>query len=432
MRLILINTPTQKYYDGNKPEYRTIAPLGLGYLGTIAKKAGANTKIIDGEALKLTVDEIVEEANKFKPDVVGINIMSTNFKIALNILDNIKAPHKIVGGSQATLRAQDFKDQYLVITGEAESIFLDAIKKPQTGIMHGGQIKDLDTLPFLDRSLFCNDPYEYDGKIEATTTTSRGCVFNCTFCTVPTVNGQKMRARTIPNVIEEIKQLTKQGVNSIHFMDDLFNFSKERVMKFCEALKKENLNIYWRALCRIDLLDEELLETMKQSGCYKLAFGLESATPRILKYIGKNYNLDHVKNILQKCKELGIQTKGFFTVGYPTETEQEIQNTMDFICSIPLTDLCLCAVRAYPGTKLWNDMKKHKFKDVTLLEYEHYSHGGRDFKYHIMNTQQLSAVPNEKVDELIQQTYRRFKQNEKNLHCIQIQQRRPKKIKTNT
>ena len=430
MKLILINTPTQKYIDGKKPSYRTTAPLGLGYLGTIARNNGVETTLIDGEAEKLTVHEMVLRINAIKPDVIGMNLMSSNYKVALEVLEQVDVPHKIVGGSQATLRCEDYKEKYLVITGEAESIFLEAIKTPRTGIMHGEKIKDLDTLPFIDRTLFCNDPYEYDNKIEATTATSRGCLFECAFCTVPIVNGRSMRARSIKNVIDEIKLLRVQGINSIHFMDDLFNFSRERVEEFCDALIKEDLNISWRALCRIDLLDDNLLEKMKQSGCYKLAFGLESATPRILKYIRKDYDLEQVKHILTTCRELGIQTKGFFTVGYPTESEQEIQDTINFICTVPLTDLCLVAVRAYPGTKLWKDMKKLKFKELTLMDYEHYSHGGRDFKYHIMNTQQLSTVSNEKVDEMIQQAYRRFRQKNESLHCIQTQQHRSRKTQT--
>ena len=102
--LVLINSPIQKYSDAYRPQYRTTAPLGLGYLGTIARKAGIETVLIDAEAEKLTVEELTHKVNTLNPKFVGINMTSTNYKISLEILDDIDAPHKLVGGPHSTLK----------------------------------------------------------------------------------------------------------------------------------------------------------------------------------------------------------------------------------------------------------------------------------------------------------------------------------------
>jgi len=404
--LVLINSPIQRYSSDYRPDYKTTAPLGLGYLGTIARNAGIETEIVDAEAEKLSVEEIAQRANNMTPNVVGINVASTNFEISLDILGQIDAPHKIIGGPHATLKGEELVGDHLVVKGEAEDVFVDVVRNPRTGVINAGRTENLDRLPFVDRTLFANDPYNYNGGREATISTVRGCPFSCVYCSVPTINGRKMRVRSVGNVMAEIRQLQTQGVDSVHFMDDIFNFDRTRVENFCDSLI--GLGISWRDLSRAELMDDALLEKMKKSGCYRLAFGVESGTPRILDYIGKCSDLGKIKRVFRKCRELGIETKAFFTLGYPTETEDEIGRTIDFSLELGADEANYMVVRAFPGTPLYEEMKQRGFSDADLGRYEQFRSREEYVKYHVMNFRSLNGMPNERLDELVKEAHRRF------------------------
>ena len=168
------------------------------------------------------------------------------------------------------------------------------------------------------------------------------------------------------------------------------------------------MGIEWRDLSRIELLDDSLLEKMRQSGCYKLAFGVESGTPRILEYIGKCSDLDKIRGTFKKCKELGIETKAFFTIGHPSETEDEIKRTIDFSLELQATDACFMVVRAFPGTSLFEEMKKAGFSEEELTDYRQFQDENGYVKYHVMNFNSLNGMPSEKLDDLVKEAYGRF------------------------
>ena len=401
--LVLINSPMQEYSERNRPEYFTTAPIGLGYLATIASQEGYDVAIIDAEAEKLSPREVIQRVTAYSPSVVGINAFSTNHELALGILDESPAKYRLVGGSHATLKPEDLKGDHTVVRGEAENIFLELLRKQPGGIVNAGFVDDLDALPFIDRRSFVNDPYTLEnGELEASINTSRGCQFKCAYCSVPTINGRAMRARSIENVVDEIEELSSAGVDNIHFTDDLFNFTRERVEEFSDALSKSYANPSWRALCRVENLDEALLEKMKDSGCKRIAVGVESATPRILRYIGKNPKPERTKKVL------GIETKAFFTIGYPTETEEEIERTLDFAMDLNPDDVRFMVVRAFPGTRLYEDMRKSGMSVEELDSYAQSTVEEAFVKYHVMNVQSLNGMPSEQLDNYIIGAYARF------------------------
>src|SRR3989344_3727419 len=303
MRLVLVNSPIQEYGNSYRPEYRTTAPLGLGYLGTIARRNGIEAFVVDAEAEKLSVDETAERVSNLQPDFAGINMASTNWRLSLKILDRIDAPHKLVGGPHATLKGDELQGDYLVVKGEVEDVLMDVLRNPRNGVVNAGVVNDLDRLPFVDRTLF---------------------------------------------------------------------------------------------------------EKMRESGCYKLAFGLESGTPRILRYIGKNDDLDKVRRVVGKCNDLGIETKGFFTIGYPTETEEDIRRTLDFSRSVGITDAYFMVVRAFPGTRLYDEMRKAGFSEAELDDYQQFQDEDGYVKYHVMNFRSLNGTSNERLDNLVKEGYREF------------------------
>ncbi len=408
--LVLINSPIQRYSESYRPDYRTTAPLGLGYLGTMARQAGISTAIIDAEAKKLSIDEIAKKVNAMSPKSVGINMSSTTYPISLEILDKIKAPHKMVGGAHASLCGEEVAQQrqdLLVVRGEAETVIVEAFRNQLTGLVNAGQVKNLDSLPYIDRSLFIGiDPTLESKRCESTLVSSRGCPYFCNFCTVPITNGRNVRSRSIENVVGEVRALQANGVESVHFMDDILNYNRERTMKLSRALGETGVE--WRGLVRVELLDDELLQTMASSGCYRLAFGLECATPRILKNIGKNSDIDLVRRVFAKCKEVGIETKAFFTIGHPTETEEEIRRTIDFAEELRPNDAYFMVVRAFPKTKLYGQMRQAGFSDRDLNDYQQFQSDDAYVKYHVMNVKSLNGMSNEQLDGLIREAYSRF------------------------
>src|SRR3989344_6473262 len=406
-KLVLINSPIQIYSRDKKPDYFTTAPIGLGYLATIASKAGYDVDIVDAEAEKLSPEEIIERVSRLRPSVLGINAFSTNHELALDILARSPADYRIVGGPHATLKGDTLQGEFTVVKGEAESVFLDVLKNRPKGVVTSGVVENLDTLPYIDRQFFVNDPYVLgDGRREASINSARGCQFSCAYCSVPTVNGKRMRSRSIDNVIGEIEELASSGVQSVHFTDDLFNFTKERVMEFTQAMSNRCPNSTWRSLCMVENLDEGLLERMKESGCYRIAVGVESTTPRILKYIGKSQDTARTKTLFDVCKSLGIETKAFFTIGYQSETAEEIERTVDFAMELNPTEARFMVVRAFPGTRLYEDMKKAG--NVDLDKYAQSTIEKPYVKYHVMNVQSLNGMSQEVLDEYIKEAYRRF------------------------
>ena len=217
-----------------------------------------------------------------------------------------------------------------------------------------------------------------------------------------------MRARSIENVVGEIENLSTKGVKSIHFTDDLFNFSKDRVISFTEALSQSDANPSWRALCRIENLDENLLSRMKDSGCYRIAIGVESATPSVLEYIGKSSDIKKTKSIFDSCRKLGVETKAFFTVGHPNETEKEIEDTIDFAMDLNPDDARFMVVRAFPGTRLYKNLEEAGYSREELDDYAQSKIDAPYVKYHVMNNSSLNGVSPEKLDEYIISAYRRF------------------------
>ncbi len=433
--IILLNTPILDYKNKTKViDYLITAPLGLGYLATIAKNKGYNVGLFDAEAKKVPINTIIKVINETKPKIFGINLISANYALAKKIIKGINPDIFIIaGGPHATLRAKNVlkqnKNVNVVLRGEGEeawSQFLDKFpnyenisgftyKKDKDIVCIGKQshIKNLDSLPFINRSFFSNDPYYKENLKEVSVPTSRGCPGCCSFCSVPVINGRKVRARSAKNIIKEIKLLKKKfNVDSVHFTDDNFTFDKNWIKTFCQTLVEENVNIKWRALARVNDLNDDLLLLMKRAGCYMLAIGIESGSDRTLKLINKTINRGHLLNTLDICKKYEIKTKGFFTIGYPHETKKEIEDTITFACELPLDEACFTVVRAFPSTPLYESLLKKGFTKKQLDAYhQFYDKDCIDYKltkYHVANKTSISNFSLQFLDKCIKKANKLF------------------------
>lgn len=224
-------------------------------------------------------------------------------------------------------------------------------------------IRDIDGIPFPDRDAMFS--VNSEGKMQplqecTDVLSSRGCPYPCRFCCAYQAWGtKKPRFRSIQNIIDELIFL-KGSYNQKKFIfwDDLFTIKRERTIELCRKITHEKLNIEWISLVRIDLVDAELLQTMKQAGCYEIQIGIESGSDRVLRYIKKGITIEIIRKQAQIIAKSGLPWRIFLIIGFPTETREEIQNTMNLISELQPTYVDLSIFCPYPGTDLYDEMKE--------------------------------------------------------------------------
>ena len=216
---------------------------------------------------------------------------------------------------------------------------------------------DLDAVPFPARHLVPNETYFNFISVRRNYTvfnTSRGCPFRCIFCEAA---GSKWRARSAASVVAEFEQCyEKHGIREVDIFDSSFTVSKKRVLEMCRLLVDNGLGrkMIWDVRSRVDTIDEEMLEALREAGCYRIFYGIESAAPEVLKKLRKGMDLGHVERIIRKTDKLGISAFGYFLIGSPGDTEQTIRKTIDFAKSLPLDFAIFNCLTAFPKTELYD------------------------------------------------------------------------------
>ncbi|MGB9609258.1 MAG: B12-binding domain-containing radical SAM protein, partial [Minisyncoccia bacterium] len=316
MRILLIDPPFYRFIG----YYNRYFPLGLAYLAAILRDKGHQVLIYDAdcnqEATKMEYSlleesypeyiaginnpnhklwqEAREVIENFKPDLVGITMMTTKVASAFRLAEICKDYNKnlpvVVGGPHPTLMPDEVLKNSpaidIILRGEGEKSFPNLIKaiqsqKPletvngisfrkENRVIHNlpeEPIMNLDSLPFPARDLLWGKE-TYTSEDMGLLFASRACPYNCTFCSSAGIWGRITRCRSIPNIIAEIKEVQKTyGTVQFSFKDDTFTLDRRRVIEFCQTLKKEKIKINWDCNGRINLLDKELLKIMKEAGC---------------------------------------------------------------------------------------------------------------------------------------------------------------------
>lgn len=365
-------------------------PLSLAYLASSLKKENAEIRILDCLLKKYSYLDFKKYLQKYNPDVVGFTAFTLEFSSALKmagIAKSLNPDVKIVfGGPHVSNfpQALNSKEIDFIFISEAEQafpVFISELKNkkpdfskiPCLGWKKNNKIifnkikviENLDNLPYPDFDLmdFMAYPKLYLSKKHpsAPILTSRGCPFNCTFCSAGRISGKKFRARTPENIIEEIKILKKKyHIKEFQIWDDNFTLDKERAKKFCDLLVKANLNLVWWCPngVRLETLDKELILKMKKSGCYAIAFGIESGSEKIQKDMKKNLDFKHLREIVEFSHKIGLRTQGFFIIGYPTETKQDIEKTIALATSLPLDRASISLFQPLFGSEIYYELEK--------------------------------------------------------------------------
>lgn len=409
MKVLLINPPlTLLSYEIRS----VVPPLGLTYIGAVLEKKGHEVEILDTVALNWRTPtrvkgmvhfgqkwkDISKSIKKSSPDVVGVScLFSSQSHNAHKVAELVKVydpdvPVVMGGAHPSALPKQVLEDQNVdyVIIGEGEistSEFLDKWSReaPLNDIdgfayRAGKKIKvkpkrffieNLDSLPFPARHLLPMEEYFNAMTSHASALmrrrftsmiTSRGCPFNCVFCSIHTIWGHRWRARSPENVLLEIEHLVNTfRIREVHFEDDNLTLDRERIEKICDLIIKSNLDIKWTTPNGVALwtLSENLLRKMKKSGCYKLCFGIESGDANTLKFIRKPVRLTRARKVIQWANEAGIWTHGFFVIGFPYEPWKSISKTLKFAVESDLDSASFFVATPYPGTTLLDIVKKN-------------------------------------------------------------------------
>ena len=367
-----------------------VAPsLGIGYMAAVLEKNGYDVDVLDASALELTYDEIGEDILKRNPDIVSISALTPTIGVALDSADKIKQvkPDTIVvlGGYHPTFEYESVLEEPsvdVVVRGEGEYTFLDLVRTVENGgdladvqglAFHDENnfslfvtpdrpiIEDLDELPFPAFHLFPMEKYRILNITTnvATIITTRGCPMQCSFCSSAALHGHHLRRRSPENVCDEIEvRLNEQNIDTIAFMDDTFTLNKKFVRDFCAEIKRRNLKFWWGCTSRVDTLDEELLQLMKDSGCITIFIGVESADQQMLEKMNKNITVSKTEKAFKLARKVGIRTIASCVIGMPEDTKESMKKTIDFVKSLNPNYALYSLATPYPGTRFYNETFK--------------------------------------------------------------------------
>lgn len=458
MRVLLVEPPINSFTGFKKRGF----PLGLCSLGTVlAEETGSYVRVLDADKIidfsenvdftnqrkRITTflegvndldnvvwKEIRRRIEAFKPDVVGITTMTLQYASALRVAQLVKEINRdclvLVGGAHANVMPElivQWPSIDAAVKGEGEHALCAIVKnhaarKSLDGIpgvltrQNAGpsyfpplEVEDLDALPVPDRALLL-DAEKYSSEDLGLIMTSRGCPYKCAYCSNFT---RKVRYRSVEKVIEEIRQVsTTYGTRQFLIKDDSFTLKKLRVKEFSQALLDNAINIYWECTTRLDLIDDDLLSSMKKSGCNRVAVGIESGDDKILELINKKLNKEQIREKVQVLKRSGIFWTGYFLIGMPIETKESVYDTLKFMKELDPPYAAVGVYKPYPGTKLYE-----KAKSLDLITHDvdnDYFFRTSPVDYFIRDPRQRSIyIDLQEYDALVRSIEHEFEQHNK-------------------
>jgi GT2 family glycosyltransferase/glycosyltransferase involved in cell wall biosynthesis/radical SAM superfamily enzyme YgiQ (UPF0313 family)/MoaA/NifB/PqqE/SkfB family radical SAM enzyme/cytochrome c-type biogenesis protein CcmH/NrfG len=404
-KILFINPPYRRFLDLENACF----PLSLGYMATMLKEEGYAVGIYDadydrrflgqtgsyeyallnqgrvGAALEEQSHpvwiEVERTIRSFNPDLVGISGMTNKYPMVERIAAITKQVDEnisvVIGGHHPSLygeRLIDNRNIDYVVRGEGERTMVELagrcfLSRPDLSKVRGliykenGQVRvnpprelipNIDSLPIPDRALMINDHYFSGNNIM----TSRGCPFHCSYCGARVIWERKIRCRSVEKVMEEVHGLIrKTGQCSLSFWDDSFTLDREYMKKLMTHLESIE-GVSFSCITRLDLVDSEVLSWLKRAGCNNILFGIESGSDYILKSIRKGMNREMIKRKVAEVHSSGIPWLGFFIMGYPGETKEDILGTLSFMKELNPPAAEINIFNPLPGTPIWEELEE--------------------------------------------------------------------------
>jgi anaerobic magnesium-protoporphyrin IX monomethyl ester cyclase len=382
---------------------KRLPPIGLMYVASALEKAGYDVHMLDNYLMKKPVEEIKQLISNLNPKIVGITCGSATYPRCVETSRAIKEVNPnikiVVGGWHASYKPDSLLSHPeidYVVMGEGERAITqlaNALTSGNTaqiasiaGVGLRGKedniknepayIENMDEIPYPARHLLPLEQYDrtiefLDAKPADVMSISRGCVFSCGFCETRKLWGNICRGFSPQRVIGEIEDLiSRYGTRGIYFINDNFTLRKEKTIELCNLMIEKKLNLEWVCDTRVDLVNDELLALMSKAGCKTIWFGVESASPRILKRIGRNTTPEQVEAAFKLAKKHSIKTACSFMLGLPDETLADMEASLEFAKKLD-PDWCqFNTFIAYPDSKLYNELfesgKYHKLDEFLL------------------------------------------------------------------
>lgn len=378
--VLLVSPPFERLMGYRRFYY----PVGLVSLAAVLKEQGHSVNVYDmdhdANAISMSPEELMNNynnyskslnndnhyiwkeldsvINSFNPDFIGISVFSSALSISKKIIEYIKNKYpniKIgVGGVHATLRPNDFIGLVdYVMTCEGENIICDVVEgKLPSGLVNGTRVNNLDELPFPSlTSLYDLDSYTKNDL--SLVLSSRGCPNACAFCNSPDLWNRMVTRKSPKYFYEELKRMVEMfGITDFYISDDTFTFNRKWLDEFLPLIK--SLDVTYRCLSRIDIVDDNLIKSLKDSGCRNIKFGIESGSQRILDMIDKKIRVEQILEADKILRANEMDWSAFFIIGFPGETVEDIRRTQEVMRRISASGKTVNVFTPLPNNRLLN------------------------------------------------------------------------------
>ncbi|MBN2145510.1 MAG: radical SAM protein [Candidatus Aureabacteria bacterium] len=387
--ILFINPPSRRqvYLETNirvgAPSYPNLTLATLA--GHLVKEH--KVRVVDLDFSVNPLKDLKAKVLEFKPDVVAASVKTPDYFTVRDLFRAVKKEFPgvktVAGGVHVSALPEEASGEScfdVLVIGEGDTTLLewlgqdDKIKTPgmmvraEDGCMVSSGIRDkmpsLDSLPFPAWHLYELKRYSNSrlssrknpvGHLE----TSRGCAYNCNFCS-KIIFGNRFRVKSPERVLDEIEYMLGCGFKEIHIVDDSFTQDIERAKEICRRIIQRNLKFPWSLIngIRVDKVDDEFFQLAKRAGCWQAGFGLETGDQRVLDKVNKRITLAQTEKAVKMASKAGVESFGFFIFALDGETEESMKRTIGFAKSLPLSmakfDICI----PYPGTPFYNDLEK--------------------------------------------------------------------------
>jgi anaerobic magnesium-protoporphyrin IX monomethyl ester cyclase len=388
MRLLLVNPPEEHLLSSTptvlNEQRGAVPPLGLLYLAAYVERHSRHqVDLLDAAAERMSPAALGQAMRERRPDVVGIQALTFTLLDVLEVARQAKqldpALPVVVGGPHtliypvetASLPAVDY-----VIQGEAETVLVHLLNHLERGgqpppvpglffrdgprVVGAGPApvhEDLDQLPFPARHLARSArraPLLGGGRTHTTMITSRGCPFGCAFCDRPQL-ARRWRMRSARSVVDEMQECVRQGYDDISVYDDTFSVHRGRVLDICQDIIARNLRFQWDIRARVDTMEPEMLEALRRAGVQRIHYGVEAGTTRSLQRLHKGVTLAQIARAFEMTRKAGIATLGYFMIGSPGETRQDVLATIRLARQLRADYAHFSIFTPYPATEFYQE-----------------------------------------------------------------------------
>lgn len=373
--------------------YKTIGPdLGFGYLETALNREGRDAVIVD--LMRRTENDLRQVLRSQPFGAVGFKLYSKDAhdyprltKLVTDNVNGLPRPAILAGGPLPTGMRDEFLRRFpetdFAFAGESEAALPMLVRHLEgdasvsladvPGLIwrDGSEIRvnpqafplDLDDLGFPEFTQMSPSAYpmDYTGHVYVPMVTTRGCPYHCTYCAAPLNNSHRLRRRSPDHVLEEMRRLkTDWKVTMVSIVDDNFTMNPSHARGVLQAMIDSDIGLFWRAPngIRLDTLNRELIELMERSGCRELYLGVESGSPRVLDEMKRRVTVETYREKVDLLARYSkIRLLGFFMMGYPTETEEDLRMTSDLANSLPIHRAAFFYFTPHPGTEIHDEMR---------------------------------------------------------------------------